>query len=269
MPLYTSEALVLRTYKLGEADRIVVFLTSDRGKRRGVAKGARRLRSRFSGGLEPFTQARVAYVEREHRDLVRLTYVEPISSPLVSENAEVLGHAGYFAELIDEWALEGDPNDRLYRLGTSVIAALAADVPVERVARYFEYWLLRLQGVYPSIVACHQCGADLKDRDALIASRHGVFICWECGPTDGGADLSPEALVFLRNAATVSPERLHEVTLTPRAGRELTAAHRLLIATHLEKELRSARVLRELSVQYRASESGTDDRALGIRSRSR
>ena len=51
MPVYTTEALVLRTYKLGEADRIVVFLTRDRGKKRGVAKGARRPKSRFTGGL--------------------------------------------------------------------------------------------------------------------------------------------------------------------------------------------------------------------------
>ena len=61
MPLHTANALILRTYKLAEADLIVVFLTDDRGKRRGVAKGARRLRSNFSGGLEPLTKARVAY----------------------------------------------------------------------------------------------------------------------------------------------------------------------------------------------------------------
>ena len=80
MPLHTADALILRTYKLGEADRIVVFLTDDRGKRRGVAKGARRTRSRFAGGLEPLTRARLAYLERERRDLVRLNYVEPVCS---------------------------------------------------------------------------------------------------------------------------------------------------------------------------------------------
>ena len=69
MPVYTSEALILRTYKLGEADRIVVFLTRDRGKKRGVAKGARRPRSRYMGALEPMTRAGVAYYEREQRDL--------------------------------------------------------------------------------------------------------------------------------------------------------------------------------------------------------
>ena len=82
MPVYTSDALILRTYKLGEADRIVVFLTRDRGKKRGVAKGARRPRSRFIGALEPLTRAGVAYYERELRDLVRLNYVEPVMSPL-------------------------------------------------------------------------------------------------------------------------------------------------------------------------------------------
>ena len=77
MPVYKSDALILRTYKLGEADRIVVFLTRDRGKKRGVAKGARRPRSRYIGALEPLTRGEVAYFEREQRELVRLNYVEP------------------------------------------------------------------------------------------------------------------------------------------------------------------------------------------------
>jgi len=76
MPLYTTDALILRTYKLGESDRIVVFLTRDRGKKRGVAKNARQSRRRFGGGLEPMTCGRVGYFERERRDLVRLDYVE-------------------------------------------------------------------------------------------------------------------------------------------------------------------------------------------------
>ena len=255
MPLYTSDALILRTYKLGEADRIVVFLTEERGKRRGVAKGARRIRSRFAGGLEPLTQARVAYFERESRDLVRLSYVEPISSPLLTEDAEALSHAGYFAELIDEWAPEGDPSERLFRLGTSVSAALSAGAPVERMARYFEYWLLRLQGVYPSLLVCPQCGAELVERGARIAERHGTISCVACAPEFEGTPLSAEALSFLREAASVAPGRLDEVSLTPRAARELATAHGALIRLHLEKELRSARVVREMSAVYRTMDA--------------
>ena len=148
MPVYQSDALILRTYKLGEADRIVVFLTRDRGKKRGVAKGARRPRSRYHGALEPMTRAGVAYFEREQRDLVRINFVEPARSPL-SGPGDALGYVGYFAELIDEWAPEAHADERLYRLGASVVEALATGAPVEPLARYFEYWLLRLQGVYP------------------------------------------------------------------------------------------------------------------------
>src|SRR5919206_1024977 len=145
MPLYSADAIILRTYKLGEADRIVVFLTRDRGKKRGVAKGARRVRSRFMGALEPMTRAGVAYYEREYRDLVRINYVEPTRSPLSGMAGDALGHVGYFAELIDEWAPEAHADERLFRLGASIVDALAAGAPVERLARYFEYWLLRLQ----------------------------------------------------------------------------------------------------------------------------
>src|SRR5204862_4800435 len=148
MPLHTSDALILRTYSLGESDRIVVFLTRDRGKKRGVAKNARQSRRRFGGALEPMTYGRVGYLERERRELVRLDYVVPQRSPLSATEGEALGYVGYFAELIDEWAQEADPNESLFRLGASMVEALAAGVPIEPLARYFEFWLLRLQGVY-------------------------------------------------------------------------------------------------------------------------
>ena len=140
MPLYTAEALILRTYKLGDADRIVVFLTRDRGKKRGVAKGARRQRSRFVGALEPLTDVRVAYFERERRELVGMNYAETVRSPLAITNSDALGYVSYFAELLDEWAQDADADERLYRLGVSMLDALAAGMPAEQLARYFECW---------------------------------------------------------------------------------------------------------------------------------
>src|SRR5829696_8954631 len=99
MPLYTADALVLRTYKLAEADRIVVFLTRDRGKKRGVAPHARRPRSRFTGALEPLTEVRVAYFEKERKELVSLNYAETVRSPMAVSTSEGLTHTAYFAEL--------------------------------------------------------------------------------------------------------------------------------------------------------------------------
>ena len=255
MPLHTAEALILRTYKLAEADRIVVFLTRDRGKKRGVAKGARRPRSRFVGALEPLTEVRVAYFESERRELVGLNYAETVRSPmsfvgmggrfvggpkgpplqapedvrtdrddlgrrgapsgapaLAGTHEDALGYVGYFAELLDEWAQESDADDRLYRLGVSMIDALGAGTPVEPLARYFEYWLLRLQGVYP----------------------------------EARGSLSDAAMLFLAKSRTLPPQRLTDVPADRHAIRELENVHRTLIAMHLEKTLRSDRVLRDL-----------------------
>jgi DNA repair protein RecO (recombination protein O) len=249
MPLYTADALVLRTYKLGEADRIVVFLTEDRGKKRGVAKGARRPRSRFAGALEPLTHVRVAYFEREHRELVGLNYAEPACSPLAA-SPEALGHVGYFAELIDQWAQDGDPNERLYRLGASLVDALVAGGAVDPLARYFEYWLLRLQGVYPSIATCPGCGGalDAPGSGAYLVPGSAVFTCTACAPAAHVREphLSRGALAFLRAARVTPPRALGSVGVTGDALAELEAVHRMLMARHLERELKSTRVMRDL-----------------------
>src|SRR5690349_1849392 len=121
MPLYTADALILRTYAFGESDRLVVFLTRDRGKKRGVAKNARQSRRRFGGALEPMTCGRVTYHERERRDLVLLHDVAPTRSPLTASDGDALGYVSYFAELIDECALENDPSETMYRLGESIV----------------------------------------------------------------------------------------------------------------------------------------------------
>jgi DNA repair protein RecO (recombination protein O) len=251
MPLYTTEAIILRTYKLGEVDRIVVFLTRDRGKRRGVAQGARRMRSRFGGALEPLTRVGVTYFEKESRDLVSLNYADPISSPLMSTGGEALGYAGYFAELIDEWAPEADPNETLYRLGSATIDALVAGASVEPLARYFEYWLLRLQGVYPSVLACGTCGAALgrdEETAAVLMPGDHQYLCPGCARVTAGnaVALSGESVAFLRASGTTSPGRIGAATVSERALRELEFVHRALIATHLEKQIKSVRVLREM-----------------------
>jgi DNA repair protein RecO (recombination protein O) len=211
MPLFTADALVLRTYKLAEADRIVVFLTRDRGKKRGVAAHARRPRSRFTGALEPLTEVRVAYFERERRELVNLNYAEPVRSPLAAANPESLAYTHYFAELIDAWAADADSDERLFRLGCSVLDALATGTPLDALARYFECWLLRLQGVYPSDMS-----------------------------------LSSGAMAFVDATRQSAPAGAGQLGASPRVLRELELKHQALIESHLEKELKSVRVMNEI-----------------------
>jgi len=211
MPLYTADALVLRTYKLAEADRIVVFLTRDRGKKRGVAQGARRPRSRFTGALEPLTEARIAYFEKERRELVNLNYAEPIRSPLATASPEALGYTHYFAELIDAWAADSDADERLFRLGCSVLDALSTGTSADALARYFECWLLRLQGVYP----------------VNLSLSHG-------------------ALAFIDATRQAAPADAGGLGATPTVLRELELKHQAVITALLEKEIKSVRVMNAL-----------------------
>jgi DNA repair protein RecO (recombination protein O) len=251
MRAHSSDALVLRTYRYGEADCIVVFLTADRGKKRGVAKNASKSRRRFGAALEPLTRGQVAYVEREHRDLVRLDRVEPRQSPLNAvigrsdaEGAQVLGQAAYFAELLDEWAPEGQANERLFRLGTAVGEALCLGGSVDSLARYFEYWLLRLEGVYPALDACARCGERTLGGGAVLVPSERRYVCSDCA--NGGPGLSPAAVAFLVMAGVRTPAEMTAAGAAPGALREIEHAHHQLIAMHLEKELRSARVVKEL-----------------------
>jgi recombinational DNA repair protein (RecF pathway) len=116
---------------------------------------------------------------------------------------------------------------------------------VEAIVRYFEYWLLRLQGVYPSVASCCRCGGPLSDGARLLSAAR-TLLCRGCAPAAGATALSNAAVSFLRAAGRVAPARLGEVPLPAGAARELAHVHRLLIAWHLEKELRSTRVLREM-----------------------
>lgn len=251
MRAYSADALILRTYRYGEADRIVVFLTEDRGKKRGVAKNAANSRRRFGAGLEALTRGRVAYVEREARDLVRLDRIEPRQSPMTAAagrtaaaGAHVLGHSAYFAELLDEWAPDNASNERLFRLGAAVAEALGQGGSVDALGRYFEYWLLRLEGVYPALDVCPRCGETRLQAGAVLAPVDRTYVCRDCAP--GGSALSASAMRFLKAAGRQSPADAGASSVERGALRELEHVHHRLIAMHLDKELRSARVVREL-----------------------
>src|SRR5215471_21840662 len=146
MALRESEALVLRTYPLREADLLVTFFTRLEGKVRGVARSAKKSKRRFGGALEPLTYVRAFYDVRERQELARLDACEVLESPLAKEvsyaRAVALGH---IAELLDELLPDRESNDPVFRLTLSVLAGLRGGdiwLPIT----YFELWMTRLMG---------------------------------------------------------------------------------------------------------------------------
>jgi recombinational DNA repair protein (RecF pathway) len=195
------------------------------------------------------TEVRVAYFEKEQRELVSLNYAEPVRSPLAAPNPDALGYSAYFAELLDLGAADADPDERLYRLGSAALDALASGVPVVPLARYVECWVLRLQGVYPPDVVCADCGAELGPDDGafLAVDGHG-FVCRTCHGAQGTEDryLSARALAFVRTARRTAPAEAASLSAPEPVLRELEVAHRALLAAHFDRPLKSARVVHAL-----------------------
>jgi DNA repair protein RecO (recombination protein O) len=169
MQILSSEAVILRTWPVQEADLIVSFFTRDYGKLKGIAKSALKSRKRYGGALEPMTLARAWFAERPRQDLVRLDQLEilrsPLSAPVDYTRAAVLS---FFAETLEETLPEHDPQDAVYRLLVSVLEETTIAQPWLPLT-YFSLWMTRLMGWLPELNRCNQCG------DPLIAEAPRSF----------------------------------------------------------------------------------------------
>jgi len=242
---FESEAILLTVADLQEADRVVSFLTREQGQKRGAARGAKRKFSRFAGELQPLAKARVAWFEKEGRDLVRVTAVERIRSPkrLLSDLEGLLA-AAYVGESVATFAAENEPAERLYRLLDATVAAFEAGIDSELVLRYFESWLLRLTGIFPPPETCPSCGAPLAEGAALAPSGE-TLLCRRCARENEGAlAVSPAALDFWRR---IGRQGLPKMAEDPPARRTLAEVEEVAgrVRRHfLQSEIRSYQVLK-------------------------
>jgi len=182
MQTHSAEALLLAVTDLQEKDRIVTFLTRERGKVRGVARGARRKYSRFSGQLQPLAKVKVNWFEKEGRELVRISGVELVRLPgPLFDDLEGILLGSYLTEHLMEFAQENEPAELYYRLLDSTLAALAAGIDRELAARYFEAWVLRLAGIFPAPHECPSCGRPFGPAGAVLPAAGEGLICADCG----------------------------------------------------------------------------------------
>ena len=177
MALYRDHGIVLRTYKLGEADRIVVLVTEHHGKVRAVAKGVRKTKSKFGSRLEPVSHVAVQLYERRELDIV--TQVESVDHfRAIRDDLDRLGRAASMLEAVDQLALEREPNPALYRMLLGGLRTLASR-DSELVTAGFFWKLLSLEGFRPVVDACVVCGA----RRAWSRSTPTRAAC--CAPSTG------------------------------------------------------------------------------------
>ena len=182
MALVNTDAIILRTYNLAEADRIAVCLTRNAGLVRAVAKGARRMKSRFGAALEPFTLIRLAFYERENRELVSISSAEILKSHFdLAAQLEASEVLAYMGELVGDFAPPHEANETLFRMVSACVEALeTAPQSTRLVLRYFEVWLLRLAGLFPDIRSCADCGTQLNESDPACLDVEVNPHCQRC-----------------------------------------------------------------------------------------
>jgi DNA repair protein RecO (recombination protein O) len=245
MSVLTSEAVVLRTWPVHEADLIVSFFTRDFGRVRGVAKSALKSRKRFGGALEPMTVARAWFAERPRQELVRLDQLEimrsPLSAPIDPVRLTVLS---FFAELLDEALPDHDPQETVFRLLVAVLEQTTVEQPWMPLT-YFQLWMTRLMGLLPDIAHCTACGAALQPGQASF-NAHGDGLFCPLHRNGNSSDLSPDSWQLAQRMLR-APASAFAAELWPRRrGADLRRFTLQSLERHLERKLHSAEALARL-----------------------
>jgi DNA repair protein RecO (recombination protein O) len=267
MALRESEAIILRSYPLREADLLVTLFTRAEGKIHGVARSAKKSKRRFGGALEPLTYVRAFYDVRERQELSRLDACEVLDSPLATEvtyaRAVALAHV---AELLDELLPDHEANDAIFRLTLSVLQSLQitchseqGQSPGEESASaaqhqqsfsiwmpitYFDLWLTRLVGFLPELTECTVCGRNLNGTRAYFHALADGLMC----PDDkrlASSEISPESLSRAAQMFRAPVESFTEQPWTKSQAADLRKFLIQILQRHLEKKLVTASMLQK------------------------
>ena len=245
MPLKQSEAIILRTYPLREADLLVTLFTRAEGKVKGVAKSAKRSQKRFGGALEPATCVRAFWQDREGSELARLDSCDVLLSPLASAidypRCVALAHV---AEMLDELLPDREANDSIFRLAWAVLQSLESG-PIWLPITYFDLWMLRLMGFLPALDACIECGQPLLGQPAWFHALRDGLVC-PLHRRIASSEMSPESREL---AARIFRNPVDHFTGEPCPASRLADLRKFLmqiLARHLDRKLQTSAQLERL-----------------------
>jgi DNA repair protein RecO (recombination protein O) len=245
MPARETEAIILKTFPLGEADRLVSFLGRDTGRMRGVAAGARRIKNRYGSTLQLLSHVQLWYVEKETRDLVRIQQTEPLESFNKSQSDYFLSTGLAIISEVAEMVLpEREASEPMFRLMLLTVQEIERTGEWFLPLGYFAFWTVRLGGWLPRFDRCANCGNAFGEHPAYFGSWEPGLVCVKCRRT-GMQAMHPAACAL---AERFTGERLDRIAssdeLKP-AVRELREAALGWIEHHSERKLATRQLLEE------------------------
>jgi DNA repair protein RecO (recombination protein O) len=245
MPVHEAEAIVLRQYSLSDSDRIIVFITREYGKIRAAAQGVKKLHNRIAGCLEPLNHIQLEFWAREGRELGQVRQAELIHSYLGKTCSLPQIYAfSYFAEIANEIVQDNQANHALFRLLLASLDTGERYIVNQSLVRYFEIWCLKLSGLFPNYAYCSNCGKCVKDDGFFAWIEAGQARCRACAQ-GRGLRVGAAACAALEAMMKLPPEQFSVQPLIGEAAVDIERLSQKLLSLHLEKQLKSYRILRE------------------------
>jgi DNA repair protein RecO (recombination protein O) len=245
MPLDQAEAIVLRTFPLADQDKIAVLLTRERGVLRGVAKGARKFGNRFGSTLEPLSHITAFFYEKEHVELVTISACDlresffDLASDLPTNFA-----VSYIVELIEEFVPIRATENLSFRLFLSILQAFRDKIDVRVLTRYFEAWILRINGIMPDIRRCRRCRKAIAETaPGWLSPRRDSVFCDACAPARK-EEITESLGRFLMWVQANPPAACAAAPFSAEEIKSFEKALQAMIIFHLEREPKSLRWLR-------------------------
>ncbi len=256
---FRVEAIVLHHRDWGEADQFLRLYTLEKGKISAIAKGARKVRSRKAGHLEPFT--RVSLQLASGRDLFIVTQAETIDAFLpLRENFLLTNFGAYVVEVVDRFTYDEEENRGIYRLLADTLTRLCASVNPDLVVRYYELRLLDMIGYRPQLFECASCEKVIKAEDQFFSAEMGGVLCPSCGSkTPGSRMVGTAALKYLRHFQRSNFQDARLAQLTPTLNREMETLMNYYLTYMLERGLNTPAFLRRARKDLQQAEADFRD----------
>jgi DNA repair protein RecO (recombination protein O) len=243
MPARETEAIILKTFPLGEADRLVSFLGRNSGRLRGVASGARRLKNRFGSTLETLSHVQIWYVERETRDLVRIQQCEPLESFHRSQTDYALSTGlAVVSEVAEQVLPEHEGAEAMFRLILLTAKEINRTGDSKMPVAYFSFWTVRLGGWLPRFDRCATCGKLFGSKPAYYSRWEAGLLCEDCRMS-GMRPLSKDARELAERFTVEKLDRIPVVESLLSQAKELREASLDWIEHHTERQLKTRELL--------------------------
>jgi DNA repair protein RecO (recombination protein O) len=243
MPARETEAIILKTFPLGEADRLVSFFGRTSGRMRGVAAGARRIKNRYGSTLQLLSHVQLWYIEKETRDLVRIQQCEPLESfNKAQSDYELTTGLALVSEITELVLPEHEVAESMFRLILLTVREVERTGNWTLPVSYFAFWTVRLGGWLPKFDRCAQCATPFGALPAFHSSWSPGLLCEKCR----GSGMKPLHAEARQVAARFIREKLDalKIASVPQPlARELREAALSWIEHHTERQLRTRELL--------------------------